>query len=77
VEQHRIETKFGPVDVRVYRMRQGWWPVAMGGRAQLPRYPVIEGQVLPASVDAALQRLTEVIDVMTAEPAQASAPPRS
>jgi hypothetical protein len=76
VEQHRIDTKFGPVDVRIYRLRQGWWPVAIAGRAELPREPLITGHVLPESVDVALQRLAAVIDAMTVEVTQTSAPPR-
>ena len=67
MEQHRIQTKFGPIDVRVYRLKYGWWPVALGGREQLPADPVIKGHALPTSVDAALQRFAEAIDALPVE----------
>jgi hypothetical protein len=67
VELHRIETRFGPVDVRVYRLREGWWPVALGGRDQLPAYPVVEDAALPRSAEDAVHRLASVIDAMTAD----------
>ena len=67
MEQHRVQTKFGPIDVRVYRLKYGWWPVALGGRERLPADPVIEGHALPESVDAALRRFVEAIDALPAE----------
>jgi hypothetical protein len=65
VEAHRVETPFGPVDVRLYRLREGWLPVAMRGRDQLPAEPVIDDP-LPQSEDAALQHLAQAIDAMNA-----------
>jgi hypothetical protein len=53
----------------VYRLREGWWPVALGGVCELFAHPVIEGDVLPQTVDAAVQRMRDAIDHMT--PAQA------
>ena len=64
VEQHRIETRFGPVDVRVYRLRAGWWPVALAGRHRLPADPSLGGEELPRSAELAVRRLAEVIDAM-------------
>jgi hypothetical protein len=67
VEQHRIKTKFGPLVVRLYRLKTGWWPVALSGREQLPADPMIEGHELPTSVAAALQGFADAIDSMTVE----------
>ena len=65
MEQHRIQTKFGPVDVRLYRLRDGWWPVPFAGRERLPLDPSIVGEELPKSAEAAVRRLAEVIEAMT------------
>ena len=67
MEQHRIETRFGPVDVRVYRLREGWWPIVLGGRERLPAEPVVAGRALPTSVGAALRGLQAAIDAMHPE----------
>lgn len=67
MEQHRIETRFGPVDVRVYRLRDGWWPIVLGGRERLPAEPVVADRVLPDSVSAALRSLRAAIDAMHPE----------
>jgi hypothetical protein len=68
-----LETKYGPVDVRLYRLHEGWWPVAMRGRGELPAEPVVEGDPLPKSEDEALQRLAEAIDAMDAARAEHAA----
>lgn len=65
MEQHRIQTKFGPVDVRLYRLREGWWPVLFAGRERLPVDPSMVGEELPKSADAAVRRVAEVIEAMT------------
>ena len=67
METHRIHTTVGPVDVRVYRLREGWWPVALGGVRELFAYPVIDGDLLPQSVDAAVQCMREAIDGMASD----------
>ena len=72
METHRIHTTVGPVDVRVYRLREGWWPVALGGVRELFVYPVIDGDLLPQSVDAAVQRMAEAIDGMASDDKGAS-----
>ena len=67
METHRIETRLGPVDVRVYRLREGWWPVALGGVCEPFAYPVVDGDVLPQTVDAAVQSMREAIDGISAQ----------
>ena len=60
METHRITTRFGPVDVRVYRLRDGWWPVLVG-RHEVPAAPSLEGP-LPRSVDHAVSRMAQAVD---------------
>ena len=62
METHHVQTRFGPVVIRVYRLREGWWPVAVGGLRQLPAQPTIEDPQLSQSVEVAVQRMVEVID---------------
>ena len=60
METHRITTRFGTVDVRVYRLREGWWPVLVG-RHDVPREPSLEGP-LPRSVDHAVTWMAQAVD---------------
>lgn len=62
METHRISTKFGPADVRVYRLRTGWWPLLVG-RHGVPRPPSLEGP-LPRSIDEAVARMAQGIDCL-------------
>lgn len=61
METHRIETRFGPVDVRVYRLVEGWWPVPIGRHA-LPAEPVLADASMPQTVAGALRLMADAID---------------
>ena len=63
METHRIATRFGPVDVRVYRLREGWWPVPVGPH-DLPSAPVLADARLPQTVKDAVRRMAELIDAL-------------
>lgn len=73
METHRITTRFGPVDVRVYRLREGWWPVPVG-RHDLPAAPVLDDARLPQTVQDAVRRMAELIDALPPRPGGADRP---
>ena len=60
METHQLDSPFGRVAVRVYRLRAGWWPV-LAGRHRLPAVPELDGPV-PRSVDEALARMAVAIE---------------
>ena len=64
METHRITTRFGPADVRVYRLHEGWWPVLVG-RHHVPSEPALDGP-LPQSVDDAVTRMAQAVDRLPA-----------
>ena len=64
METHRIMTRFGPADVRVYRLHEGWWPVLVARRG-VPREPSLEGP-LPLSVHEAVAWMARAVDRLPA-----------
>jgi hypothetical protein len=60
MEAHWMQTRFGAVQVRVYRLHEGWWPVPVGPH-RLPLVPVLAGP-LPKSVDEAVRRMSQAVD---------------
>jgi hypothetical protein len=68
METRRIVTRFGPADVRVYRLHEGWWPVLVG-RHGVPREPSMEGP-LARSVDGAVARMVQAVDRLPEPAAQ-------
>ena len=61
METHLVETRFGLVVVRVYRLRQGWWPVLLQGRRLLPAAPVPRGP-MAGSVREAVAQMAVAVD---------------
>ena len=61
METHLVETRFGLVEVRLYRLREGWWPVLVRGRRQLPSEPVLRGP-MARSVREAVAQMAVGID---------------
>ena len=74
METHRIATRYGPVDVRVYRLREGWWPVPVG-RHDLPSQPVLADARLPQTLQDAVRRMAELIDALPPGPGAGQEPP--
>ena len=62
METHHVETRFGPVVIRVYRLEDGWWPVPVGGLHRLPAQPLTDARLLSRSVEEAVQRMVEAIN---------------
>ncbi len=54
-----VETPFGPVQVRVHRLHQGWKAVLVG-RHDVPRPPVLRGPVARSAEEAVTQLLRAV-----------------
>ena len=75
METHRIATRYGPVDVRVYRLREGWWPVPVG-QHDLPSAPVLIDGRLPQTVQDAVRRMAELIDALLPRPVEVTLPSR-
>ena len=61
METHLVETRFGLVEVRLYRLREGWWPVLLRGRQHLPSAPVLRGP-MAGSVREAVAQMAVAID---------------
>ena len=61
METHLVETRFGLVEVRLYRLREGWWPVLVRGRPHLPSEPVLRGP-MARSVREAVAQMAVAID---------------
>lgn len=61
METHLVETRFGLVEVRVYRLREGWWPVLLRGEHLLPGTPTLGGP-MARSVLEALAQMAVAID---------------
>jgi hypothetical protein len=61
METHLVETRFGLVEVRLYRLRQGWWPVLVRGRHLLPGEPSVRGP-MARSVREAVAQMAVAVD---------------
>ncbi len=61
METHLVETRFGLVEVRLYRLREGWWPVLVRGWRQLPAEPVLRGP-MARSVREAVAQMAVAVD---------------
>jgi hypothetical protein len=61
METHLVETRFGLVEVRVYRLKEGWWPVLMRGRQLLPDEPVV-GAPMAGSVREAVAQMAVAVN---------------
>ncbi len=61
METHLVETRFGLVEVRLYRLREGWWPVLVRGRRLLPSEPVLHGP-MARSVREAVAQMAVAVD---------------
>ena len=71
METHLIETRFGLVEVRLYRLREGWWPVLMRGGRLLPSAPVLGGP-MARSVREAVAQMAVAIDRLEGQVAPGS-----
>lgn len=61
METHLVETRFGLVEVRLYRLHEGWWPVLVRGGRLLPGVPVLHGP-MARSVREAVAQMAVAID---------------
>jgi hypothetical protein len=61
METHLVETRFGLMEVRLYRLREGWWPVLLRGGRLLPSAPVLRGP-MAQSIREAVAQMAVAID---------------
>ena len=73
METHLVETRFGLVEVRLYRLKEGWWPVLVRGRRQLPGEPALRGPMARSVREAVAQMAVAVDRLEGAAPHRAGA----
>jgi hypothetical protein len=60
METHLVETRFGLVEVRLYRLHEGWWPVLVRGGQLLPSAPVLRGPMAGSVREAVAQMVVAI-----------------